>query len=132
MDITKKIINFALVNKKGMIVTFDKEYLRELYETGKGDKKHRFRPDIVKRYQKRIDTLKHALNVEELLAIHSLNYEVLKGDKAGISSIRVNDQYRIEFTIFFPTPSRTTASSSRKERPSVRKSYPFFSHKDLQ
>jgi toxin HigB-1 len=29
----------------------------------------------------------------------SLNYEVLKGDKAGISSIRVNNQYRIEFTV---------------------------------
>lgn len=28
----------------------------------------------------------------------SIHYEVLKGDKAGISSIRVNDQYRIEFT----------------------------------
>ncbi len=82
-----------------MIVTFDKEYLRELYETGKGDKKHRFQPDIVKRYQKRIDTLKRALNIDELLAIRSLNYEVLKGDKAGISSIRVNDQYRIEFIV---------------------------------
>ena len=67
-----------------MIVTFDKEYLRELYETGKSDKKHRFQPDIVKRYQKRIDTLKRALNVEELFTIYSLNYEVLKGDKAGI------------------------------------------------
>ena len=82
-----------------MIVTFDKEYLRELYETGKGDKKHRFQPDIVKRYQKRIDTLKRALNIDELLAIRSLNYEVLKGDKAGISSIRVNDRYRIEFIV---------------------------------
>ena len=85
-----------------MLVTFDKEYLRELYETGKSDKKHRFQPDIVKRYQryqKRIDTLKRALNVEELFTIHSLNYEVLKGDKAGISSIRVNNQYRIEFTV---------------------------------
>ena len=82
-----------------MIVTFDKEYLRELYERGKGDKKHRFQPNIVKRYQKRIDTLKRALNIEELFTIHSLNYEVLKGDKAGISSIRVNDQYRIEFTV---------------------------------
>ena len=82
-----------------MIVTFDKEYLRELYETGKSDKKHRFQPDIVKRYQKRIDTLKRALNVEELFTIYSLNYEVLKGDKAGISSIRVNNQYRIEFTV---------------------------------
>ena len=26
-----------------------------------------------------------------------LNYEKLKGDKAGLSSVRVNDQYRIEF-----------------------------------
>lgn len=26
-------------------------------------------------------------------------HEVLKGDKEGISSIRVNDQYRIEFTV---------------------------------
>lgn len=82
-----------------MIVTFDKDYLRELYETGKGGKKHRFQPDIVKRYRKRIDFLKRALNTEELYAVHSLNYEVLKGDKAGISSIRVNDQYRIEFTV---------------------------------
>ncbi len=31
----------------------------------------------------------------------SLHYEVLKGDKAGISSIRVNDQYRIEFTVSY-------------------------------
>ena len=41
-----------------------------------------------------------ALNIEELFSIHSLHYEVLEGDKAGISSIRVNDQYRIKFTVF--------------------------------
>ena len=35
----------------------------------------------------------------DIYAICSLHYEVLKGDKAGISSIRVNDQYRIEFTV---------------------------------
>lgn len=27
----------------------------------------------------------------------SLHYEKLKGDKVGLSSVRVNDQYRIEF-----------------------------------
>jgi proteic killer suppression protein len=26
-----------------------------------------------------------------------IHYEVLKGDKAGLESVRVNDQYRIEF-----------------------------------
>ncbi len=82
-----------------MVVAFEKEYLRDLYETGKSDKKHRFQPDIVKRYKRGIDYLKQARNIEELFLLPSLHYEVLKGDKAGISSIRVNDQYRIEFTV---------------------------------
>lgn len=82
-----------------MIVAFNKDYLRELYETGKNDKKHRFQPDIVKRYKDRINTLKNKDSIEALYNMKSLHYEVLKGDKAGISSIRVNDQYRIEFTV---------------------------------
>lgn len=82
-----------------MVVAFEKEYLRDLYETGKRDKKHRYQPDIVKRYKRGIDYLKQARNIEELFLLPSLHYEVLKGDKAGISSIRVNDQYRIEFTV---------------------------------
>ena len=82
-----------------MVVAFEKEYLRDLYEAGKSDKKHRFQPDIVKRYKRGIDYLKQARNIEELFLLPSLHYEVLKGDKAGVSSIRVNDQYRIEFTV---------------------------------
>lgn len=83
-----------------MIVSFDKEYLEELYVKGKcNNKKHRFQPDIVKRYRKCIDTLKHVPCIEDLYPIHSLNYEALKGDKSGTSSIRVNDKYRIEFTV---------------------------------
>ena len=71
-----------------MIVAFEKDYLRELYETGKSDKKHRFQPDIVKRYKRGVDYLKQARNIEELFLLPSLHYEVLKGDKAGVSSIR--------------------------------------------
>lgn len=83
-----------------MYVTFEEIYLRELYETGKtSDKKHRYQPDIVRRYQKCIRYLKAASSIEKLSAINSLNYEVLKGYKQGISSIRVNDKYRIEFTV---------------------------------
>ena len=83
-----------------MIVVFDKKYLKELYETGKtSEKKYRFQPNIVSRYQKRINQLLDILNAETLYAIHSLHYEELKGNKKGISSIRVNDKYRIEFTI---------------------------------
>ncbi len=81
-----------------MVVTFKEDYLRELYETGKCGKKNRFQPDIIKRYKRCIDYLKYARKLEELFLLKSLHYEVLEGKKAGISSIRVNDQYRIEFT----------------------------------
>ena len=47
-----------------MIVTFEKEYLRELYEEGKAsDKKHRFQPQIVKKYTRTIDLMKKLSNV---------------------------------------------------------------------
>ncbi len=83
-----------------MIVTYEEEYLRQLYEDGKcKDKKHRYQPDIVRRYQKAIRFLIAASSIESLWPIKSLNYEALSGDKAGRSSIRVNDQYRIEFTV---------------------------------
>ena len=80
-----------------MIVKFDKAYLSELYYNGKcSDKKHRYQPDIVKRYKRRIDTLNDASCIEVLYHLNSLEYEVLSGEKEGISSIRVNDKYRIE------------------------------------
>lgn len=83
-----------------MIVTYEEEYLRQLYEEGKcKDKKHRYQLDIVRRYQKAIRFLLAATSIEALWQIKSLNYEVLTGDKAGRSSVRVNDQYRIEFIV---------------------------------
>ena len=83
-----------------MIVKFEEKYLQELFEDGKtSNKKHRYQPQIVRKYQYCIRVLKDAECVEDLFPMNSLNYEVLKGDKAGISSIRVNLQYRIEFTV---------------------------------
>ena len=36
-------------------------------------------------------------NIHGLWKYNSLNYERLEVDKHGLSSVRVNDQYRIEF-----------------------------------
>jgi proteic killer suppression protein len=81
-----------------MEIKFDKEYLQELYETGMTtDKKHRFQPSIAKKYQVRIRTLERTSKTDDLYTLRSLHYKKLKGDKAGLESIRVNDQYRIEF-----------------------------------
>lgn len=83
-----------------MFIEFDKEYLRELFEQGRtSDKQHRYQPEVVRGYQKAVASLKRAINVEMLYCLNSLNYEVLKGNKKGISSVRINRQYRLEFTV---------------------------------
>lgn len=80
-----------------MEIVFNEEYLQELYTKGKADKKHRYQPQVIRKYIRTIDLMMNAAHVQELLQYNSLNYEKLKGDKAGLSSVRVNDQYRIEF-----------------------------------
>lgn len=83
-----------------MIVAFEETYLKELYENGvTSDKKHRFQPSVVKRYKNCINYLKSAPRKEALFPIKSLHFEALKGNKRGRFSVKVNDQYRVEFTI---------------------------------
>jgi proteic killer suppression protein len=83
-----------------MIVAFEKEYLRDLYETGKtADKKHRFQPEIVRKYKQCINLVRRVPDTNALAKYNGLNFENLQGNKQGISSIRVNLQYRIEFTV---------------------------------
>ena len=81
-----------------MKINFEKDYLRELYEKGKAqDKKHRFQPQVVKGYVKCVRVLYKARRIEDLFPFRSLNYEKLQGDKKGLSSVRINNQYRLEF-----------------------------------
>lgn len=85
-----------------MIVQFEKEYLKELFEKGKTLDKHlRFQPQVIKKYILRVMTLQDAPNIEALYPLNSLHYEVLSGDKAGISSIRIDSKYRLEFITTF-------------------------------
>jgi proteic killer suppression protein len=79
-------------------IKFDKAYLRELYEDGKTmDKKRRFQPQVILKYRKTLDVLESVAVVEDLFKYNGLHYKVLHGDKEGLESVRVNDQYRIEF-----------------------------------
>ncbi|MDR0962922.1 MAG: type II toxin-antitoxin system RelE/ParE family toxin [Mediterranea sp.] len=83
-----------------MEIKFEKEYLRELYYKGStSNRKYRFQPQIVKKYKRTIDILESVNSIEDLFRYNALCYEVLLGDKKGVSSVRVNDQYRIEFTV---------------------------------
>ena len=81
-----------------MEITFEKEYLRELFYDGKAsDKQHRYQPEIVRRYIRVVNILDSVDKPTDLFRYRSLHYEKLIGDKEGLESVRVNDQYRIEF-----------------------------------
>ena len=81
-----------------MEIKFDKEYLEELYNDGKAkNKKYRFQPQVVKKYQKRIDTLAGVTRIEELFTLNSLNFEALESSENY--PIRIDSQYRLEFQV---------------------------------
>ena len=89
---------FALLLLLIMEITFEKEYLRELFYDGKAsDKHHRYQPEIVRRYIRVVNILDSVDKPTDLFRYRSLHYEKLIGDKEGLESVRVNDQYRIEF-----------------------------------
>ena len=81
-----------------MVITFEHEFLQEMYETGKSaDKKHRYQPQIIKKYIDVVNLMKFQSSPLDLMRYKGLHYEKLVGDKGGLSSVRINDQYRIEF-----------------------------------
>ena len=81
-----------------MKIIFKKDYLKEIHTTGKArNKKYRFQPNIIKKYVETINILETAKKTEELYRFKSLKYKKLSGDKKGLESVRVNNQYRIEF-----------------------------------
>jgi proteic killer suppression protein len=81
-----------------MKIIFEKEYLEQLYIDGKAkNKKYRFQKGVIHKYKQTIDKLRVANKVEDLFPFKSLNYKKLIGDKKGLESVRVNQQYRIEF-----------------------------------
>jgi len=81
-----------------MEITFEQDYLRELYYDGVTcDKQHRYQPQIVKKYIRVVNILDSVEKAVDLYRYRALRYEKLVGDKVGLESVRVNDQYRVEF-----------------------------------
>ena len=54
---------------------------------------------VIKTARNRIVQLEAASDERDLRNLKSLNYKKLQGDREGLRQIRINDQYRIVFTI---------------------------------
>ena len=98
LRMSRIMITFVGERCNNMEIKFEKDYLRELFYDGVAkDKKHRYQPEIVRKYVRVVNILDSVDKVEDLYRYHALHYEALGGDKKGTESVRVNDQYRIEF-----------------------------------
>jgi len=81
-----------------MEISFNSQLLIDLYEGRKvTDKQFRSNPTLVKEYVKTVNNLKAIVIVSQLFQFNSLNYEKLKGNRKGYSSVRINQQYRLIF-----------------------------------
>lgn len=58
-----------------------------------------FAAEIVKAYRKRMQQVSSASDQRDLIAIRSLRFEKLKGDRSHQYSIRLNRQWRLIFEI---------------------------------
>ena len=95
---------FANIKKKlylcsgfanSMDVVFQKNYLSDLYYTGKtSDKQHRFQPEVVRKYVRVVGILEAVSRMEDLFRFNSLNFEALDN---GYYSVRMDYHYRLVF-----------------------------------
>jgi len=82
-----------------MEVRFKDTYLEKLYAGLPLSGKPKYNDDIMERFRKRVIVLEHTENTIELRKLKSLHFEVLKKDKKGLYSVRVDLKYRLEFFI---------------------------------
>jgi proteic killer suppression protein len=76
-----------------MIQSFKDDETRKLFETGLSKRWAAIR--VVAR--RKLDQIETAMTLRDLRLPPGNRLEVLKGDRAGEHSIRINDQYRICF-----------------------------------
>lgn len=81
-----------------MNISFNNQLLEDLYTGNKiTGREFRSNPALVKQYIKTVNKLRSVEKVAQLFQFHGLNYEKLKGNLKGFSSVRINQQYRLIF-----------------------------------
>ncbi len=81
-----------------MLFDFQSDELRELYEVG-SCKKLRLHYDLISAFFKVMQQIRTAPDERYLRNYKGLRMEKLQGNREGQYSVRLNDQYRLIFTI---------------------------------
>jgi proteic killer suppression protein len=80
-----------------MDVDIENEYLIGVYSGVCFSGKMKFQPIVINNFIKVVNIMKSLPRIEALYKFNSLHYKKLAGDKSGLSSVRITDQYRLEF-----------------------------------
>lgn len=81
-----------------MELEFEDEDLRRLY-LEPGFRLAAIGPELTKQYRRKMQLLAAAVDERDLRQLRSLHLEKLLGSRAGQYSIRLNDKYRLVFTL---------------------------------
>lgn len=84
---------------------FKDKNLLDLYTKGKS-RKYRFEKNVIKNFVKRIASIENANTIFDLWKPPSMRFEKLEGYQNRFS-IRINDQFRLEFDIDFEDENKT-------------------------
>ena len=88
-----------------MNLTYKNEWLEKL---ANGEKvRSKLSKAVVRAYQLRVAQIVAADDERDLRADRGANFELLKGDRVGQYSMRLNDQFRVVFEIRSGTPKNT-------------------------
>lgn len=79
-----------------MRFSFKDDKLAVLYANGQGMGLH---PDVIKVFSRTVQQIASANDLRDLRAVKGRRLEKLKGDREGQYSMRLNNQYRLIFTI---------------------------------
>jgi len=82
-----------------MLVKFKNEYLENLFTGSPLKGKPKYSDVVISKFKKCVIILKNVDNTTELAKFRGLKFEALKGNKSSVYSIRVDDGYRLEFSI---------------------------------
>ncbi len=78
-----------------MIIAFNNPYLQKIYEGKQGTGKPKYSTDVILKFKKTVLMLQNTESIKELRKFRGLNFEALKGDLKGYSSVRIDLQYRL-------------------------------------
>ncbi len=88
-----------------MDFSFKTKHLLELYQDG-CSKKIKVPKRVAKAFVERVNRIEAAVDINDLRVPPSMNFEKMQGYKNRFS-IRINQQYRLEFEIDFEDEERT-------------------------